>query len=233
MKPTSILTSFLLILFLVISTGAADDPVAPPFQGEFPWNGAWESEFYYLNFFQNESGIYGSYEPMNLSLYDPGSFEGELSQDGKVFYGTWTETGPLNVTMSDDGMSISGIGGVFEDAGDTDPGAYATYATREEETFNPDQRWTGTWVSARTNNTWIQKGTEVTGSYRPIQGIDDEPGLFKGKISSDGRTLSGFWTEYGNFSFLLSDDKNTINGTYDLALNPAAGSDFWNATRIR
>lgn len=56
----------------------------------------------------------GTYEPIIetvIDLVEPGIIEGVLSDDGKVFTGTWKEEGKVRFILSDDGLSFNGTYG--------------------------------------------------------------------------------------------------------------------------
>lgn len=196
------------------------------------WNGTWKSELYTLSIKQSGSVISGNYEPDNISSSDPGVLAGTLSAEGKAFSGVWTESGPLNLVMSEDGMSYSGIGAVRPEGGRNPSETYKTGGKRVGNVSGPHNTWSGNWNSTRTNQTFTQNGTVVTGSYQPWSNINDEPGTFEGTVSEDGKTVSGKWTESGNFNFVLSEDGSVFNGTYSIFLQKTDDSDSWNATRL-
>lgn len=229
---------FLICAIMVISlcfvwSGSAEQIPDEKNYSENIWNGTWASEYYTLLIRQNGSEITGWYEPKDLKLYDPGLLNGSISAEGKIFSGMWIESGPLRIIQSGDGMSYSGSGGIRSDAKLNESGTYTASGTRMESSFDPEKIWAGTWKTERTLNTWVQNGTSITGSYQPLAGIEDEPGLFEGTASENGKTLSGTWIETGNFSFTLSEDNSVFNGTYGWGLNASAGTDFWNGTKLQ
>ncbi|NLV27211.1 MAG: hypothetical protein GXY48_08625 [Methanomicrobiales archaeon] len=227
MKKIAISIFIFLLAMCATTTSQADsDPI------ENAWNGTWESEYYILLIYQNGTAISGSYEPKDSTLYDPGLLKGMLSEDGKTFSGIWTESGPLSVVLSDDGMSISGSYGIRIDKKLTESDMYPTTRTRMEDSFDPENPWNGTWRGERTITTWIQNGTFVSGTYSPLPDIDDEPGISEGTVSGDGNSLKGKWIEAGNFSFTLDDDLMAFTGTYDITLNDPTGTDTWNGKKI-
>ncbi|HWQ67247.1 MAG TPA: hypothetical protein VN372_10290 [Methanospirillum sp.] len=227
-------TGMLVVLVLsILCAGSAEQIPDAKSQAENVWNGSWSTEYYIVSILQNGSEIEGRYEPKDIKSMDPGRLAGMVSKDGTIFSGIWTESGPLSVSISDDGMSFTGNGGVRIDGGMNESGAYTTNTTRIGTVLDPENIWSGTWKGARTENVWIQEGTTITGSYHPLPGIADEPGLFEGTVSDDGKMATGTWKEFGNFSFTLSRDGTFFNGTYDVALNASAGSDFWNGTKIQ
>ncbi len=228
-----IMGGIILICLLWLSgMGMADQVSGVSNQSDKIWNGTWESEDYFLYIQQNDSEIKGYYEPFNISNQDPGTLEGILSSDGRIFSGTWSETGPLVLTLAADTMSYTGAGNVRPGADLNTSGSYTTKGKRVESSFDPEKTWNGSWKTDRTLNTFIQNGATVTGSYVPLPDINDEPGTYTGTVSDDGKTLIGNWSESGNFSFTISKDDRYWNGTYDMALNPSAGSDSWNATKV-
>ena len=224
--------ALLIGVLLLVSAGTADQVSSTSTQSGTVWNGTWESIGYTLFIQQNQSAIGGEYEPLNISELDPGLFEGAVSADGMVFSGTWTESGRNELVLADDQMSYTGTGSVRPEGSLTGPGSYAVTGNRVESSFDPVERWNGTWKTNLTISTFIQNGTHVTGSYEPLSGLNDEPGLFDGNVSPDGKTLTGTWLESGNFSFHVSENGLFWNGTYDIARYPSAGSDVWNATKL-
>lgn len=219
-------------MLLFFGAGSAEKTLDVFNTSENIWNGTWASAEYTLYIKQDNSVISGAYEPENLTLLDPGLLKGNISKDGIIFSGIWTETGPLKVVLSDDNMSYSGSGGVRPDENLNEPGNYTVKATRVESSFDPENIWTGTWKTSRGTNSWKQNGSVVVGSYEPLPDVGDEPGIFEGSVSDDGKTITGRWTESGNFSFTISDDHSYFNGTYDIAQNASAGSDTWNGTKL-
>jgi hypothetical protein len=219
-------------ILLFLCAGTADQVPDAGNASEQIWNGTWESDGYTLFIKQNDTAIAGTYEPLNISLADPGVLTGSLSADGKVFSGTWTESGSLNMVLADDKMSYVGAGTVRPDESVNESGAYTVLGTRMESSFDPEKVWNGTWVTEHVVNALTQDGTTVTGIHHPLPGIEDEPGLFEGTVSEDGKTLNGTWMETGNFTFTLADDGMSWNGTYDLAQNASAGSSSWNARKV-
>jgi len=228
-----IIGGIILICLLCLSgMGMADQVSGAINQGDKIWNGTWESEGYFLYIQQNDSEIKGYYEPFNISSQDPGMLEGVLSSDGRVFSGTWSETGPLVLTLAADTMSYTGAGNVRPHADLNSSGSYTTIGKRVESSFDPEKTWNGSWKTGRTLNTFIQNGATVTGSYVPLPEIYDEPGTYTGTVSEDGTTLLGNWSESGNFSFTISNNGRYWNGTYDMSQNSSVGSDSWNATKV-
>jgi hypothetical protein len=81
---------------------------------ESDWTGDWISDVDILHLSQNGSSVTGTYEPKIetvIDLVEPGIIEGVLSDDGKVFTGTWEEEGRVRFILSDDGLYFNGTYG--------------------------------------------------------------------------------------------------------------------------
>ena len=197
------------------------------------WNGTWMSEYYTLLFLQNGSSIAGSYEPVDINTWDPGLLKGSLSEENSVFSGIWTESGTVSLILSDDGMSFSGTGGVNQAGSQEKPFTYTNTGTRVGEDFQKEIPWNGTWKTERNTYTLIQNGSLVSGTYTPLLMDEDEPGLIEGTVSEDGKEMTGSWVESGNFSFSISENKMSFNGTYGVDRTEPAFVDYWNGTKIQ
>lgn len=94
--------------------------------------------------------------------------------------------------------------------------------------------WNGTWLSENFELTIVQTDDgRVTGTYLPFDPMSGDPGVIDGSIGADGKNLSGVWTETGTCSFILSDDEQFFNGTYDSEdANGKKNEAGWNGTRI-
>ena len=224
-----------LIFTCAVSAGQVTDENSP---GENPWNGTWTSGYYTIVIQENETGISGWYEPFDIDTYDPGMLTGSLSDDKKIFSGKWIESGPNTLYLSDDNMSHSGTGGVYLE-GMEQPYSYSMEWDRVGAQLDPDNPWSGSWENDEAMETMIQNGTSVTSTYfqkltEEDEGDEsDEPGIFEGTVTEGGRTLTGFWPETGNFTFILSEDGNFWTGTDNLDFSKFIVTDTWNATKIQ
>lgn len=197
------------------------------------WNGTWTDEMFTVVIQQSGTEIAGYYVPFDPEAYDSGLLEGTLSEDQKIFSGVWTESGNQESTLSDDGMSFNGTGSTNSVGSFTEPQTYETTGTRVGTPADPDNLWTGSWETPRKVYNLTQDGTIISGTNEPLPETDDEPGVFEGTVSEDGKTVSLEWIESGNFTFILSDDGMFWNGTYTNVLDPSAEQFPWNATRIQ
>ncbi|PKL59616.1 MAG: hypothetical protein CVV33_06900, partial [Methanomicrobiales archaeon HGW-Methanomicrobiales-4] len=210
------------------------EPVPDANNNAYPWNGTWVSDDFTLFILQNVSEISGDYVPLNFELYDPGHMQGTLSEDGKTFSGICTEKGFLKLNLSDDEMSFSGVGVIPPLGSMSEPYVYERNGTRSENLSDLDNKWSGTWTTPKKTFELIQNGTYVFGTNEPLlPEVKDEPGLFEGTVSEDGKTITLNWLETGNFTFTLSDDGSFFNGTYHVEPDPSRVSDSWNGTKIR
>jgi hypothetical protein len=226
-------TGIMILFFLMfLWTCSADQMPETGVMGTDVWNGTWESDLFILAIQQNGSVISGIYHPKEGARSDAGVLEGMVSPDGKTCSGTWTDTGPFRFVMNNDAMSFSGSVGISLNGEVINPVTSTSNGTRMIPSFDPDNIWSGTWISPRITNTWIQAGNRVTGSYKPFSSVNDEPGILEGVVSEDGRALSGNWTETGKFSFTLSADSSYFNGTYTWESGLSAPSESWNGVRI-
>jgi hypothetical protein len=57
---------------------------------------------------QNGTFLSGTYIPKLPKEDDPGFIEGDISEDGSVFEGSWYESGTFQFTISDDAMNFTG-----------------------------------------------------------------------------------------------------------------------------
>ncbi|MBN1166388.1 MAG: hypothetical protein JXA44_04565 [Methanospirillaceae archaeon] len=196
------------------------------------WNGTWISEDYTFFYTQNGSIITGIYLPFDTDTNEAGSVEGAVSEDFMTHSGIWIETGGINLSLSEDGMFLSGTGTTGEGVLD-EPGLYEITATRVGESLDPENIWSGNWITPRKTYTLTQNGTHVTGTNQPLPGIEDDPGVFEGELSDDTLTFSGTWTESGRYFYTLSEDTLSFSGTYTDAREPSAQTLPLNATRVR
>ena len=221
----------LLAVFCLICCGSAAETAVAP-QAMDPWNGIWETESYIMTIMQNGSVITGMYEPKEGVSVDPGVIEGTVSADGRTCSGTWTETGPVTYTLSDDAMAYTGIIGVSLNGTVIDPDIPATIGTRSLPSLDPQHIWAGTWNADRYTVNLVQDGTRVTGTYTPLSSVNDEPGTLEGSVSENGRLFTATWQEGGRISVTLAADGSFFNGTYTIQPDLDAASDSWNGIRI-
>jgi len=217
---------FVLALLCAGSAAQAPDTVNT-------WNGTWKDDVYTIFIQQNGTEIAGYYIPFDPEAYDAGMLEGTLSEDQKTFSGVWIESGLQESTLSDDGMSFNGTGTTNPVGSFTEPQTYETTGTRVGTPVDPDNLWTGSWQTPRKVYHLTQEGTTISGTNEPLPETEDEPGVFEGTVSEDGKIVSLEWIESGNFTFILSDDGMSWNGTYTEVVDPAAELLPWNATRIQ
>jgi len=233
MRNVLIFGIILVLVLVFITAGCVKETPEENNSAENRWNGTWASEQYILFILQNGSEITGSYEPHDIESRDPGLLQGILSEDKEIFSGIWTESGPVTLVISDDGMSYFGTGGTRPGKITEQSYTYTSNGTRVGPLSDPDNAWSGTWKSGKTVQTMIQNGTSVRSTYQQVSTEEDEPGLFEGTVSGDGKTLTGKWMESGNFSFILSEDGSFWNGTYSVELDESAETSFWNATKLQ
>ncbi|MCA1916520.1 hypothetical protein [Methanospirillum hungatei] len=230
----TILLAGLAILILLCSSSmvTAEEKPGIDVLNKNVWNGSWASEEYTLLILQNGSFIAGSYTPNNITARDPGQLKGTLSEDGSTFSGIWSEGGTVSLILADDGESFSGTGTVNQEGLLEEPFTYTIHGTREGAIPDANNTWTGTWKTGSKTYNLTQNGTALSGSYTPFDLDSDEPGLIDGAISEDGKIMKGTWIETGTFSFIISDDGLTFNGTYTTELTESAVTDSWNGVKI-
>ncbi|MDD1729207.1 MAG: hypothetical protein LUQ50_09060 [Methanospirillum sp.] len=93
---------------------------------------------------------------------------------------------------------------------------YTCFAVAEEalETkADAKDPWTGTWQSDRYTEKYIQNGTVLTGQYILTSSDKSDAGSIKGRVSEDGKTVTGTWEEAGDLTLVLGDDNRTLSGT--------------------
>lgn len=223
----------MVLVLVLVCAGSAEQTPGADNQAKNPWNGTWESVNYTFSIQQNGQEIVGTYIPGDPNRYDTGILKGNVSEDLRTFSGMWTESGSIELTLSEDGLSFKGT--VTNDpVGEmTEPFTFERTGTRVGTPVDPDNLWTGTWKTPKKMYYLTQDGTSITGRNEALPGINDEPGIYEGTVSGDGKTTSIRWIESGNFTFILSDDGLSWNGTYSEVLDPSAELYPWNATRIQ
>lgn len=228
---TLLVTGCILVFLIIICSGSAEVVSQGAVLPDNPWTGTWTAENDTVFIEQNGSEISGSYVPFDLENYDAGRLEGSLSEDGKIFSGTWTDTGSMDLTLSEDMMSFYGNGQIHPEGNMTEPYVYKATGTRDGEVTDMKNPWTGSWTTPRKTYNLTQNGASITGTNKPLSGSNDEPGVFEGRVQEDGKTIFMNWTETGNFVFTLSDNGTSFTGTYTFERNPSAGTGYWNATK--
>ncbi|MBN1166390.1 MAG: hypothetical protein JXA44_04580 [Methanospirillaceae archaeon] len=225
-------TTLLILLVTLILTGMATakemQSISDP--QEDVWSGTWTSDDFTFYIIQNGTEITGTYDPYDIDTYDPGMITGTLSADMKICTGKWVESGPNTLYLSDDAMSHWDTGGVYPEGMDQDYSYEMIWERRGRQT-DPDNPWTGTWVNDEEREIMVQNGTVVRSTYYPLPPDEDEPGTFEGTVSEDNRTITGFWTETGNFTCILSGDNSSFHGAYMVDLAKSGKSYLWNAKR--
>lgn len=88
------------------------------------------------------------------------------------------------------------------------------------EQSNATSGWIGKWVytdsGAETPVTFTQDGDVVAGVYAYDSPNYKSNGTLEGNISSDGKILSGTWTEKGEYVY-SAEEMASVNGTADAA----------------
>jgi hypothetical protein len=224
--------AMMIFVVLLVSGVTANEVSDQGISSDTWWNGSWMSDYFTLLILQNGSSIAGSYEPFDITVYDPGLLKGSLSEDNTVFSGVWTETGKISLILADDEMSFSGTGTVIQTDGQK-PFTYTKTGTRIGEDYQKEIPWNGSWKTESNTYSLMQNGSVVSGTYIPLSLDADEPGFIEGTVTEDGKELKGTWVESGNFSFKISDNKQFFNGTYGIEHPEQAITDFWNGTKIQ
>jgi hypothetical protein len=70
--------------------------------------------------------------------------------------------------------------------------------------------WSGVWESLLYQETFVQDGTTVTGTYIPISSAMKNDGIIVGAIADDPSVLSGTWKEIGDVKLTFSDDTSAM-----------------------
>jgi hypothetical protein len=104
----------------------------------------------------------------------------------------------------------------------TEPFHYTTNATRIGEIVDPENPWTGNYVSEWKTYNITQDGHVVTGINEPLADIDDNSGVMNGTISEDGMSYTGTWIEKGGYTFVMAEDGLSINATVSKSLESDA-----------
>ncbi len=109
--------------------------------------------------------------------------------------------------------------------------AVGCYAAETKENVNDAAvGWAGTWIDTMGTQVLTVDGRNVTGVYTDPPIAVSRTG--EGTISEDGKVLSGSWSQFGPFTFTLSDDGTYFNGTYGYGESNAVdeADDTWNGT---
>lgn len=222
MKIFRIAALLIFLAFICVCTGSAIQAAGTGQTSEYIWNGTWSAPDYTVYINQDASGITGEYVPFDLVSLDPGTLEGSVSDDGRTYSGEWIENGSNIYTLSDDKMSFA-INGSSDPHGPmTGPAYYTSNATRVGDMVDPENPWSGSWITKKKTYNLTQKGTTLTGTNQPLPGVNDNPGVLEGIVSEDGRTYAGYWTEKGRFTFVMSDTGSFFNATMSKGPDPAA-----------
>jgi hypothetical protein len=232
MRNIGIWLVFALIICICGTIGTSDETnngTTTAGESSAGWNGSWQSNMTKMDLIQTGSEINGTYVPLDWNISDPGAMKGTVSEDGKIFTGTWDESGTVQLTLSEDGKLFNGTYRVN------------TIADFEDEwngvRINPDDSatesgWNGTFQSDWYRLNFTQDGNNVTAAYEPLTEMAD-PGVISGTLSPDGKTLTGTWTENGGVILTLSDDDMSFNGTYGYGSSTNGGDGFtWNGVRV-
>lgn len=70
--------------------------------------------------------------------------------------------------------------------------------------------WSGVWESLLYQETFVQNGTTVTGTYIPISSEMKNDGIIVGTVADDPSVLSGTWKEIGDVKLTFSDDTSAM-----------------------
>lgn len=222
MKNVWIIGIVLAFSMLCMGFAAAEEANETETVSEFIWNGTWSSPKYTLYISQDESEITGAYVPMDLFEYDAGYLEGNLSPDGKTYSGIWTESGTSTNTLSSDLMSFTISGNTDPQGPMTEPVHYTSNVTRVGEIVDPENPWTGNYISEWKKYNITQDGTVIIGINEPLPDVDDNSGVLNGMVSEDGMTFTGTWIEKGGFTFVMADDGMSLHLTIAKSLEADA-----------
>ena len=232
MRFLSFTAVFAVSLLLLISSGYAEQSSSNESPTDLIWNGTWACSNHYFHLEQNPEGITGWYEPKNQNVTDTGLLDGSIDETGMNYSGIWTESGTVNLTLSPDNASYSGIATTNPLGTMTEPAVHTADATRIGDVTDPENLWTGEWETPRKVYTYLQNGSTITGFNTLMPGVMDQPGTFEGTVSEDGRTIIGNWTETGTFNFTMTDGYSAFNATYHETLDPKANSSFMIAKKL-
>ena len=70
------------------------------------WDGIWNSESHSLSLIQNGTGISGTFVSLIPGHNDSGFIQGTLREDEKIVHGTFSTSGTIVYTLSDDGKGF-------------------------------------------------------------------------------------------------------------------------------
>nr|WP_319537691.1 hypothetical protein [uncultured Methanospirillum sp.] len=82
---------------------------------------------------------------------------------------------------------------------------------KSSSTSDKQSSWTGVWQSLRYNETLVQNGSSVTGTYVPFMPSVNDTGILNGTISDNESVVNGVWSESGEITLTRNDDNFTLD----------------------
>ena len=205
MKLLRIIGCMIAITMVLVSLGCSEEMKNKNFGPNERWIGTWTDSNHSLLITENGTEIIGIGTPFDPEKDYPFRLYGTISEDGNLLHTVMKDNGTRNFNIAEDYLSFSGTG-TIDPINDTEkPFKYEINATRNGTTIEPDNIWSGEWLTKETSIQLIQNGSSITGTAHPI--LDPEYlEEFEGTISKDGKTVEIAWSFSENVTFSLSDD---------------------------
>lgn len=204
MKNHIVLPFFLLTMLCLCSIVSGTDN---------PLEGSWDQANYTLTLTLKDATVSGTLDGKDPDQDGALLLHGVISENGMDLEGILSSTGTAELTMADDGLSVSGITTVEPLGSMTEPFVYPFNSTRNGTIGDPDHLWDGIWENDFYRYIYLQNGTTVSGTYKPISAPFPVNGFIDGNISDDGKNLSLGWVYTENVTFSLSEDGTVLNQT--------------------
>lgn len=193
------------ITLLLIVPGWADERTDVNGTDTENWIGTWTDANHTISIEQEGTELIGIGTPFKPDADYSFLLTGMISEDGTVYQTVMKSSGTRNLQISDDLMSFSGTGTVDSVDNSSEPYTYEVNATRNGTTTDPDNLWTGEWLSGNSSMILNQNGSIVTGKtyYIPDPKYTQE---FEGTVSDDGKSVFMTWSYEEEVNFTLSEN---------------------------
>lgn len=196
----------MVVIVLLLSTAVlAEEGTISSSVVENPWEGTWTDGNSTLTIEQNGTEVSGVCEPIDPETGEQFLLSGTISDDGTELNGTISDTGKMELILSEDLMefnatvTIDRIGNMSEDD------QYTINATRQESLSDQEKPYAGTWKTQHSLFTIAQDETELSGTNRQLTS-PEEGGEFNGTVIDDGKAAILSWKTHYDLPLRLADD---------------------------